>query len=559
MQATLEQVQAWEHEGSLPASDFPATIQDSMSVCRELGYRYLWVDRLCIPQDAYEVKRHQINAMDKIYAFSHLTIVAASGQGARDGLAGVSHPRKHHHIILNWEGLELKAPFPTVQEILSTSKWNTRGWTFQEGICASNLLYLTEYGAFADLEEKEKGSNSCCIFSERKYDRDQSLRTFRSWDYYDCVMEYTTRVLTHSTDILNAFAGVINMLEPSIGKRCEYGLPLEMFDQAILWRPVNGDTEPRHSTVPGEFPSWSWCCIQGAVMYQRRVWGDSICGSLASWAFSSTTSTSNVNSLTPARFVPFRMKAQISTYGSSKIQEWMRGQTISNEFAMSIAWDAGFFMKKYFTSKPIHAHEKILSERNSLYEQSKCSNEDLVQHAKDSQPRFLETFTSHDRKKTAAREGRILVLTQSAWFKLEYIDKLHQGHAFLIRSSDGLLSGTIWLTQHIAELHVHAAIAGGHQCMEFLALSITLTNKIILETATMFRSKIWHRETIHGRGRQLWTDIPEMLNADNRGQPPLRVMLIIRHDGVARRLGIGQIYMTEWKEASPKFCITVLE
>jgi hypothetical protein len=29
----------------------PRTISDTITVCKELGIRYLWVDRLCIRQD----------------------------------------------------------------------------------------------------------------------------------------------------------------------------------------------------------------------------------------------------------------------------------------------------------------------------------------------------------------------------------------------------------------------------------------------------------------------------------------------------------------------------
>jgi hypothetical protein len=40
---------AWKSEHGLPTI-LPKTIQDCMTVVTNLGYRYLWVDRYCIPQ-----------------------------------------------------------------------------------------------------------------------------------------------------------------------------------------------------------------------------------------------------------------------------------------------------------------------------------------------------------------------------------------------------------------------------------------------------------------------------------------------------------------------------
>lgn len=42
-------------------------------------FRYLWVDALCIVQEPPGQDEHQVLAMDAIYHFSQLTIVAASG------------------------------------------------------------------------------------------------------------------------------------------------------------------------------------------------------------------------------------------------------------------------------------------------------------------------------------------------------------------------------------------------------------------------------------------------------------------------------------------------
>ncbi|KAF1979557.1 hypothetical protein BU23DRAFT_562968 [Bimuria novae-zelandiae CBS 107.79] len=60
----------------LKLNDLPQTMKDVISVCLSLGFRYLWVDRYCIPQADLEQRTRQIQRMDNIYAESALTLVS---------------------------------------------------------------------------------------------------------------------------------------------------------------------------------------------------------------------------------------------------------------------------------------------------------------------------------------------------------------------------------------------------------------------------------------------------------------------------------------------------
>jgi hypothetical protein len=54
--------------------NLPPTIQDAIQVTRDLGFRYLWIDALCIIQDDYEDKNIEINRMGSIYKNATITI-----------------------------------------------------------------------------------------------------------------------------------------------------------------------------------------------------------------------------------------------------------------------------------------------------------------------------------------------------------------------------------------------------------------------------------------------------------------------------------------------------
>ncbi|KAI1195510.1 heterokaryon incompatibility protein-domain-containing protein [Nemania serpens] len=70
----------------------PKVIDDAISVTRNLGYSFLWVDKYCIDQDDANSKHDQIRQMDLIYERAELTIISACGD-ENDSLAGVSTSR----------------------------------------------------------------------------------------------------------------------------------------------------------------------------------------------------------------------------------------------------------------------------------------------------------------------------------------------------------------------------------------------------------------------------------------------------------------------------------
>jgi hypothetical protein len=57
----------------------PRTIRDALEVTLSIGYRFLWVDSLCIVQDDDEDRDLQIDMMDEIYSNATLTIAAGTG------------------------------------------------------------------------------------------------------------------------------------------------------------------------------------------------------------------------------------------------------------------------------------------------------------------------------------------------------------------------------------------------------------------------------------------------------------------------------------------------
>ncbi|EGO57012.1 hypothetical protein NEUTE1DRAFT_130771 [Neurospora tetrasperma FGSC 2508] len=124
--------------------DLPLVISDAIEVVKRLGYRYLWIDRYCIPQNDSPVKHIQIGKMDRIYSCSVLTIIAAAGDGPEYGLPGVSSRHRTEQVSVQvTEEISLLF-YKKPRNSVAASKWNTRGWTYQEGLLSKRQLVFTD-------------------------------------------------------------------------------------------------------------------------------------------------------------------------------------------------------------------------------------------------------------------------------------------------------------------------------------------------------------------------------------------------------------------------------
>jgi hypothetical protein len=107
----------------------PQTVQDAMVLTRKLGYRYLWVDGLCIIQDDDRFKSSIISKMNLVYANASLTIFAASGSDANAGLPGIGKSPRDIDRRIARVGNDLALVYSRSHQNLAKSIWATRGWT----------------------------------------------------------------------------------------------------------------------------------------------------------------------------------------------------------------------------------------------------------------------------------------------------------------------------------------------------------------------------------------------------------------------------------------------
>lgn len=260
-----------------------------MTVTKLLGFRYLWIDRYCIPQDNHEAKASQIRLMGKIYSSSVLTIIAAAGDGPEYGLPGISRPMvpglgtaDTTSTIGETSSVSCIEPVPfhnplqlglkTAREI-NTSTWNTRGWTYQEAALATRRLVFTPSSIYF------QGPSDSWVFGQgpaksvftgaprlKSQEVDDSMLAWFNTYIRGCTnftrhaSIFVRRDLTYDNDTYAAFRNIQSFLQSAVDGTDYWfcGLQIGHPDSlatALTWT-FEGDFS--HLSPRAGVPSWTW-------------------------------------------------------------------------------------------------------------------------------------------------------------------------------------------------------------------------------------------------------------------------------------------------------------
>ena len=281
------------------------TIRDSIDLCARIGERYIWIDALCIIQDASKDKARQISQMHQIYGQAILTIVAASGNDANSGLPGVSVPRKPcNKIRLELDGVSVttrtnRTLFHTERDIgfaenyLTSSTYCHRAWTFQESMLSNRLLIFAkteihwECSRCTWSEETHFESDSIDFVGWRSLKNSTPIDVWadtfdrRAYDYSfeepkehpqiesyaHLIREYTNRDLTHDEDILDACTGVLSSVQEREQSEFLFGLRSNHFGNDLLFNVLQFTVRrfPFQAPMRNAIPTWSWASWSGKI------------------------------------------------------------------------------------------------------------------------------------------------------------------------------------------------------------------------------------------------------------------------------------------------------
>ncbi|KAI9773031.1 MAG: hypothetical protein M1839_002232 [Geoglossum umbratile] len=263
--------------------NLPKTFRDAIVVMRRLGFRYLWIDALCILQDNVEDWEYESSQMGAYYQNAVFTIAAAD---AEDGSIGCFIPRDSPSP----EPVMLSFPlhnnttghlFATLRPKISIeqSPLSQRGWTLQERILSRRILYYTKNRLYWECQTLTT-SEDCKLMIHKNLRfgiinngittvkmGTQGLQLFNQW--YLMVDSYTARKLTKDRDKLPALSGLATELQKRTHGHYLAGLWAEHLHNGLLWQA--GDVKLTLPFSGPRAPSWSWAALEGPVSYEICV------------------------------------------------------------------------------------------------------------------------------------------------------------------------------------------------------------------------------------------------------------------------------------------------
>lgn len=266
-----------KRDGPYTLEDLPKGLQDIVGLVKSLGFgvNHIWMDRLCINPDNQDQKTANINAMGDIYGAAFATIILAvpSRQYVEQGIPGLSAPRPPYQRIETIGNIKVATTYPSLDMAISTSEWNTRAWTFQEGLLSSRcILFGPEQCHF---ECAEMGCCESIIEPNLAMCEQDHLMPYKSrlrnpfldsynFDslYWRLVRDYTGRNMKFESDSLNAFAAFTTEFKRA-GRLLTWGLPISSSALHLLWEHEPWDF--RDINRRDEFPSWSWAGWSGTA------------------------------------------------------------------------------------------------------------------------------------------------------------------------------------------------------------------------------------------------------------------------------------------------------
>lgn len=133
---------------SIQLDDLPKTFKDAIHITRTLGFRYLWIDSLCIIQDSAQDWLNESMTMEKVYKCSALNIAASDATDSSGGCFKKRNPQmlNHYSFTLQVDGS------PKEHWLVEGSRWKDflensplyqRAWVLQESLLSPRILHCS--------------------------------------------------------------------------------------------------------------------------------------------------------------------------------------------------------------------------------------------------------------------------------------------------------------------------------------------------------------------------------------------------------------------------------
>ncbi|KAI3326688.1 heterokaryon incompatibility protein-domain-containing protein [Xylariaceae sp. AK1471] len=268
-----------DHCKSINFDCLPKTFQHAVTVTRNLGIQYLWIDSLCIIQDDEEDWKRESNRMESVFANAYCTIAATSSEDSWAGFLdrpsvgpsvklvdGSADPP--FHVYANEVGGSFDSD-------LKNGELNRRAWVLQERALSPRTIHFTsgytywECGSVVRCENLIQMVKPSDLLSSSQFPMTVSGPPpgGAASAFEDIFTRYSRLNIAFTKDRPYAIAGLQNRLENQYQTKATYGIIHCCIQRSLLWQRAGKWMEDDPGT--GMIPSWSWMKYRGEIRYGK--------------------------------------------------------------------------------------------------------------------------------------------------------------------------------------------------------------------------------------------------------------------------------------------------
>ena len=278
-------------DGFSRADTLSKTFQDAITVCQELGVKYLWIDSLCIFQDSTDDWRCEAAQMGQVYGNSLCNIAATGASNDEEGCFRDRDASLLHSCTIKseWDNR-----YNRTWNIIHSRFWDTRmnqaplnrrGWVMQERWLSPRVLHygrdqllwecseLDACETYPDgLPKPLRSSLSGFKLGRELLEPLEYLEKDKATPYnlwLSIVERYSVTSLTKGEDKLVAISGIAKRMQGLLNDEYLAGLWRERLPSQLLWRVNSELVSDLHLTRPRSYraPSWSWASVDHELRF----------------------------------------------------------------------------------------------------------------------------------------------------------------------------------------------------------------------------------------------------------------------------------------------------
>ncbi|KAH6843201.1 hypothetical protein B0I37DRAFT_330891 [Chaetomium sp. MPI-CAGE-AT-0009] len=263
-------------------SRLPRTFRDAVTVTRELGVRYLWIDSLCIVQDDPHDWHRESQMMERVYTSAYCTLAAIRAGSPEDGFLGPvggregERGRERDMVVVGDGGagdeIYVCEMLDDFDEHVGRSELQRRGWVLQERALSRRTIHFTEKQTYWECGRGVRlYSEQAAFLGDSNFPRygDARSKGKRIKLIQGLYEQYSAMQLTYAKDRPAAIRGLEARLVQTIGGPGGYGVFRRHMHRYLLWKRQGEVGLERIDNFPPDerVPSWSWMAYAGEIKY----------------------------------------------------------------------------------------------------------------------------------------------------------------------------------------------------------------------------------------------------------------------------------------------------